>query len=87
MMQVAKPVSLAMMDLIRLLQSGASKSYSCCCGSDSGHETLSQILEPRVLVPTMVENPEDLNRMDCANHTGLYAKVFLASWPCFGLEL
>lgn len=71
MMQVAKPVRFAMMDYTDYF-SGASEPYSHCRGSNGGHETLSQILDPRVIVPTMVENLED--QMECANHTRLSVK-------------
>lgn len=72
MVQDAEPVSFAMMDFNRLLQSGASKPYSHCRGSDGGHETLSQILDPRVIAPTMVESLEI--QMECVNHTRLNVK-------------
>ncbi len=78
MMQVAEPVSFAMMDFNRLLQSGASKPYSCYCGGNSGRETLSQILDPRVIAPTMVESLEI--QMECANHTRLSVKENCVCW-------
>ena len=78
MVQDAEPVSFAMMDFNRLLQSGASKPYSHCRGSDGGHETLSQILDPRVIAPTMVESLEI--QMECVNHTRLNVKEKRVCW-------